>query len=193
MTSDEATTVLQTHRLELVPMRFAIVEAVMLGHRREAEALAGAHMPERWPNLELVERAFPMTLEGIRANPAARLWGARVLIAGGSGSSRRVVGSVVFRAAPDDDGVCEIAYGIEEASQGQGYATEAVGVSVAWALVQPGARVVQASTFAWHRPSLRVLEKVGMTRAGVREHETMGEMVLYERRAGLTFPRDARA
>lgn len=104
------------------------------------------------------------------------------MLAAASGGARRVVGSVVFRGAPDSHGVCEIAYGVEEGSQGRGYATEAVGASVAWALGQPGARAVQAATFAWHRASVRVLEKVGMAKAGVRDHETMGEMVLYERR-----------
>jgi ribosomal-protein-alanine N-acetyltransferase len=171
--------VLCTARLELVPMHLAIVEAVLLGRRQDAEALTGARMPARWPNPELVERAFSMTIEAVRANPGARLWGARVLITRSVESGRRVVGSIVYKGAPDENGIGEIAYGIEEASQGQGYATEGVGASIAWALQQPGARAVHASTFAWHRPSLRVLEKVGMTRIGVREHETMGEMVIY--------------
>jgi RimJ/RimL family protein N-acetyltransferase len=43
---------------------------------------------------------------------------------------------------------------------------------------------VQAATFAWHVPSLRVIGKVGMTRVGTRDHETMGEMVVFERRRG---------
>jgi ribosomal-protein-alanine N-acetyltransferase len=188
MTSDESKPILRTLRLELVPMELAIVEAVILGQRQDAEALVTARMPERWPNRALVERAFAMTLDAIRENAPARLWGARVLIAGTGGPSRRVVGSVVFRGAPSHDGVCEIAYGVEDGSQGQGYATEAVGACVAWALAQRGARAVQASTFAWHRASVRVLEKVGMVRAGVRDHETMGEMVVYERRALEPMP-----
>jgi RimJ/RimL family protein N-acetyltransferase len=118
-----------------------------------------------------------------------RLWGDRVLVTGEPGDrpdrcevgDRRVVGSVVFHGWPGEDGVAEIAYGIEEASQGQGYATEAVGASVDWALSQPGVRAVQAATFGWHLPSLRVIEKVGMTKAGVREHETLGEMLVFER------------
>jgi RimJ/RimL family protein N-acetyltransferase len=52
---------------------------------------------------------------------------------------------------------------------------------LAWALEQEGVRVVRATTFSWHIPSLRVIEKVGMIRAGVREHETMGELLVFER------------
>jgi RimJ/RimL family protein N-acetyltransferase len=177
------TTVLRTARLELLPMTIGMVEAVLQGRREEAEALASAEMPDRWPNHELIERAFTMTLESIRADPEGRLWGARVMVARGDGAERRVVGSIVFRGAPALDGTSEIAYGVEERSQGRGYATEGVGASVEWALEQAGVRSVLATTFAWHKASVRVLEKVGMTAIGSREHETMGEMLVYERRA----------
>lgn len=156
----------------------------MLGRREEAEALVGARMPERWPNPEFVERAFSVSLDAIRASPDASLWGDRVLIAHGEARDPRVVGSVIFRGKPGDDGVSEIGYGVEQSSQGRGYATEAVGACVAWALAQEGVRTVQAVTFAWHRASLRVIEKVGMVSVGVREHETMGELLVFERRRG---------
>jgi RimJ/RimL family protein N-acetyltransferase len=164
-------------------MTLGMVEAVLRGRREDAEALARAGMPARWPNRELIERAFSMTLESIRADPAGRLWGARVMIAGGDDAERRVIGSIVFRGGPDAEGVSEIAYGVEEGSQGRGYATEAVAASVEWALAQEGVRAVHATTFAWHRASVRVLEKAGMVAIGLREHETMGEMLVYERRS----------
>ncbi|HEY6464210.1 MAG TPA: GNAT family protein [Polyangiaceae bacterium] len=173
---------LTTARLELVPMTLAMVEAVMLGRKDDAESLVRARMPARWPNRELVERAFTASLEDIRSNPEVRLWGDRVVVMRGADGDARVIGSVVFHGKPDEEGVAEIAYGVEEASQGQGYATEAVRTCVAWALEQEGARAVQAATFAWHTPSLRVIEKVGMVRVGTRDHETMGEMVVFERR-----------
>jgi ribosomal-protein-alanine N-acetyltransferase len=191
---------LRTLRLDLVPMSVALVEAVMAGRREEAERLVGARMPSRWPNRELIERAFPASLEAIRADPEVRLWGDRAMIArGGDGAASgiagsladgvadveaeaRVVGSVVFHGLPSDDGIAEIAYGVEEASQGLGYATEAVAASIEWALSHPHVRAVQAATFGWHRPSLRVIEKVGMVVVGSREHDTMGELVVYERR-----------
>jgi RimJ/RimL family protein N-acetyltransferase len=164
-------------------MTIAMVEAVMSGRREDAEALVHARMPERWPNRDLVERAFTASLEAIRADPEVRLWGDRVMVVPGTrGESDRVVGSVVFHGRPGEEGVAEIAYGVEEASQGRGYATEAVSASVDWAFMQPGVRAVQAATFAWHVPSLRVIEKVGMMRIGTREHEVLGEMLVFERR-----------
>jgi [ribosomal protein S5]-alanine N-acetyltransferase len=172
---------LRTARLELVPMTVGMVEAVLLGRRDEAEAIAQAEMPARWPNRELIERAFALSLDGVRAEPERYLWGARVVLAA-SETGRRVVGSIVFHGGPDRDGISEIAYGIEEGSQGRGYATEAVGASVHWALAQPPVVAVQAATFAWHRASLRVIEKIGMKPIGTRDHETLGEMLVFERR-----------
>ncbi len=125
---------LRTPRLELVPLTLPVVESVVRGAREEAERLVGARMPSRWPNRDLVERAFPISLEAIQAQPAARLWGDRVMIARADDGERRVIGSVVFHGEPGPDGVAEIAYGVEEASQGQGYATEAVAACVTWAL-----------------------------------------------------------
>jgi RimJ/RimL family protein N-acetyltransferase len=175
-------TLIRTARLELVPITLPMVEAVMLGRREDAERLVEARMPERWPNPELIERAFTASLDAIRAQPDVRLWGDRVMIVRAETEEPRVVGSVVFHGRPEDDGVAEIAYGVEEASQGQGYATEAVDASIEWALAQTGVHAVQAATFPWHRPSLRVIEKVGMTHVGRREHELLGEMLVFERR-----------
>lgn len=175
-------TLLRTKRLELVPMTVALVEAVMLGRRDEAELLVGARMPARWPNRELIERAFTVSLEAITGNPEARLWGDRVMIVPGTDGERRVVGSVVFHGLPEAGGVAEIAYGVEASSQGLGYATEAVEASLSWALSHAGVQAVQAATFAWHRPSLRVIEKCGLVHVGARDHETMGELLVYERR-----------
>ncbi len=172
---------LVTPRLDLVPMTLAIVEAVMLGDREGAERAAGLKFPEAWPGRALVERAFSASLERIREDPERRLWGDRLLLLrDDTAHVRTLVGSVVFHGRPDDDGIAEIGYGVDEAQQGKGYATEAVRASVAWAFEQGGTRVVRATTLPWHVASIRVLEKVGMARVGTRDHEMLGELVVYE-------------
>jgi ribosomal-protein-alanine N-acetyltransferase len=148
-------TTLRTPRLELVPMTLSMVEAVMLGRRDESEDLAHARMPERWPNRELIERAFPVSLDDLRADPEGRLWGARVMVARVN-AEHRVVGSIVFHGKPEQDGIAEIAYGVEEGSQRRGYATEAVSACVAWALAQDGVQAVTSapeSTRRWAKCS----------------------------------------
>lgn len=171
--------ILVTPRLYLTPFTLPMVEAVMLGRRDEAERIANARLPPAWPNRALIERAFTASLDRIRADPAQRLWGDRMMLS--RDGERRVLGSVVFHGAPGDDGVVEIAYGVEEGSQGMGLATEATRASVEWALAQPGVRVVTATTFAWHAASLRVIEKLEMKPAGTRDHDVLGEMLVFAR------------
>jgi RimJ/RimL family protein N-acetyltransferase len=97
-------------------------------------------------------------------------------------AERKVVGSVIFHGRPDGDGVAEVGYGVEESSQGQGYATEGTRACVEWALEQPGVTAVTAVTFPWHIASLRVIQKCGMKQVDTREHAMLGEMLVFERR-----------
>ncbi|MCC6558654.1 MAG: GNAT family N-acetyltransferase [Polyangiaceae bacterium] len=173
-------TPLLTARLELVPITVPLVEALLLNRRADAEAAAGAPLPEAWPGRTLVEQAFSASLERIRADPETRLWGDRVMIA--REGRRRVIGSVVFHGAPDGEGLVEVAYGVEQSSQMKGYATEATLASVEWALAQPRVRAVRATTPPWHTASRRVLEKCGLVVVGSRDSEMLGELLEYERR-----------
>jgi RimJ/RimL family protein N-acetyltransferase len=170
--------VLVTARLELVPVTVSLVEAVLAGDRCRAEILLGATMPEAWPNRALIERAFYASIEAIRRDPERRLWGDRVMLT--RGEVRRVVGSVIFHGAPDEDGAVEVAYGVEEESQRRGYATEATRASIDWALSEGGVRVVRAATPPWHVASQKVLERCGLTKIGERD-SPLGELWEYER------------
>jgi ribosomal-protein-alanine N-acetyltransferase len=172
-------TILLTERLELVPVTVPLVEAVLAGDRARLEGLVNARCPVSWPNRALIERAFYADVEAIKQDPINRLWGDRVMIT--RDSSRRVVGSVVFHGAPGDDGEVEVAYGVEEESQRQGYATEATKVSVDWALAHDGVSAVRAATPTWHVASQKVLERCGLVRVGERE-SPLGELWEYERR-----------
>ncbi|MEZ4300751.1 MAG: GNAT family protein [Polyangiaceae bacterium] len=170
---------LVTPRLALVPVTVAIVEAVLTDRRQQVEALLDARLPNAWPGRALIERAFWASLDHIRANPEVRLWGDRVMVT--REAPIKIVGSVVFHGAPSEGGTVEVAYGVEEESQGQGYATEAVDASVAWALDHPGVKAVRATTPPWHMPSLRVLEKCGFQKIGTREGDMLGELLEFER------------
>ncbi len=169
--------ILHTERLVLEPMTLPLVEAVMTGDRARAEALARARFPAEWPGSALVERAFTASLEAIRKDPETRLWGDRLLIP--VTGERRVIGSVVFHGHPED-GIAEVGYGVEEGSQRLGLATEGTRACVEWALRQPGVRAVQAATFGWHLASLRVIQKLGMREVAKRDHEILGELLVFE-------------
>lgn len=171
---------LVTPRLLLEPITLEVVEATFAGDRSTIERLVRARIPDAWPGRALVERAFSASLENIRADPVKRLWGDRLMLTQENGE-RIVVGSVIFHGRPDD-GVAEVGYGVEERWQSKGYASEATRACTDWALGEPGIRSVTATTPPWHLASIRVLEKAGFARAGLEEHEMLGEVLRFERR-----------
>jgi RimJ/RimL family protein N-acetyltransferase len=181
----ERVTVLETSRLIMVPITLPVVEAIFAGRREDAENLISAELPEEWPGRALVERAFCADIEAIRRDPVNRLWGDRVMI---RRNDRKVVGSVVFHGGPDGDGIVEVGYGVEQAVQRQGYATEGTRAAVEWALGEPGVRLVRAVTPSWHVASRRVLERCEMSLVGARDHDMLGELMEYERR-GIVLAR----
>lgn len=76
------------------------------------------------------------------------------------------IGDLCFKGL-NGDGSVEIGYGILEEHQGKGYATEAVGAVVAWALRQSGVRQVEAEAEQENIKSQRVLEKCGFVPLGI--------------------------
>jgi len=170
---------LVTARLRLVPITLPIVEAVVRGDRAAAEAEVGARLPDAWPNEDLIARAFPFSLDAIRADPDVRLWGDSLVLP--KDDPPRIIGSVVFHGLPPD-GIAEVGYGVEESSRGVGLATEATLACVEWALAQPGISAVRATTFPWHAASLAVIRKCGMVPAGTRPHDLFGDLLVFERR-----------
>jgi len=176
---------IKTPRLSLEPITLEIVEAVLLDRREHVQRLANATLPSQWPGRALVERAFCASLDRIRADPEARLWGDRLMIRRDEGGGRRLVGSVIFAGRPGDDGVAEIGYGVEQAMQGQGYASEAARAMVEWALAQRETRSVRATTMPFHRASIRVLERAGLTCAGSEPHDALGEVLVFVRDASI--------
>jgi len=169
-----------TERLELRPLSLSLVSALLESRpRSEIEKIVGAELPWTWPSRALVDQAFPASLEAIRAKPEHRLWGDRLMVT--REERPRVIGSIIFHGRPAEDGVAEVAFGVEDASQGRGYASEGLAACIAWALRQPECKVVRATTTDWHKASKRLLEKVGMSVVGDRQ-EGSARLMIYETR-----------
>ena len=79
------------------------------------------------------------------------------------------IGDLCFKGLREN-GIAEIGYGILEAFQGQGYATEAVRAACRWAFLHPDVRSLEAETDAGNAASQIVLEKCGF-----RSNGTFGE------------------
>jgi ribosomal-protein-alanine N-acetyltransferase len=104
----------------------------------------------------------PKWIEKLRAARGPDPWefGYSVMLS----ESNQAIGGVSFKGSRGPDGVVEIAYGIDEAFQRRGYATEAAGALVTFAFADPRVRIVCAHTAPGAAASSRVLEKCGFTR-----------------------------
>ena len=116
---------------------------------------------------EILKTAYREMLRGALEHPDRWEWYAIWLIERQDGAR---VGDLCFKGL-NGDGSVEIGYGILEEYRGRGYATEAVGAAVDWALHRPGVRRVEAETEPDNKESQRVLEKCGFLPTGMTGEE----------------------
>lgn len=146
-------TAVETERLRLVP--YPPVEA------DEIAPALGVHVPPEWP-AEVLD-ILPAYLDELRRDPALLGWGPWVMI---ESAERTLVGDLGFTGKPDAGGSVEIGYSVLPEYRRRGYASEAVGALLTWALDQPRVTRVVAATGRDNAASLGVLRRVGMQLVG---------------------------
>ena len=110
------------------------------------------------------DEVSPVWLARLKAAPSPDPWthGFAMLQRG----SDTTVGSCGYKGPPDRDASVEIAYGVDPAFEGRGYATEAARALAEFAFATGNVRVVRAHTRPEPSASTRVLTKCGFTRVG---------------------------
>ncbi len=78
----------------------------------------------------------------------------------------QAIGFGGFKGPPSELGEVELAYGIDDAFQNRGFATEMARALTEYALTQPSVRKVIAHTLPTNGPSQRVLTKCGFQNTG---------------------------
>ncbi len=166
---------LSTKRLRMVSWTVELAEAV-LHDVSQLQILLGVTIAEGFPNDPVRNFVLPTTLARLRRDPAYGLWSGMIV----HSADRIVIGSMGFKAQPDDHGAVEIGYDIVPSHQGHGYATEMARAFVHWALTQTSVRRITAECLPDNRPSIRVLENVGMQRTAEQEDMLYWELPMPE-------------
>lgn len=96
-------------------------------------------------------------LMGLAENPALLHWGSWLVIR----QDGNIIGDIGFKGLPSANQTVEIGYGLLDCYQNNGYATEAVGALVDWALSRLDVATVLAETSTTNHASIRILEKIG--------------------------------
>ena len=113
--------------------------------------------------VDVLKAAYTEMLNGCLEHPYQWDWYAIWMIELKDGTH---IGELCFKGL-SADGIAEIGYGISEAYQNNGYATEAVKAVLEWAFAHPEVTAVEAETDSDNTASKRVLEKCGFALNGV--------------------------
>ncbi|WP_082451770.1 GNAT family N-acetyltransferase [Paenibacillus ihuae] len=82
--------------------------------------------------------------------------------------NNQVIGDIGFKGKPDSQGTVEVGFGIIPEMHNKGIATESVGAIIEWALSSRKVKKIVAECLIDNLPSIKVLEKLKMTRTGIK-------------------------
>ena len=156
---------LETARLRLVPLSPEAIDALLAGDGARLRTLTGAAFPAPVRPPPLTEGLLPMVRDRLQADPGQEGWWTWAVV---RKDTKEAVGSVGFGGGPDADGAVMV-----------GYATEAAGALVDWALTHPDVIRVCASMPPDNAAAIRVARKIGMRLLGTVWEEDLDDVLLY--------------
>lgn len=104
-----------------------------------------------------------MHLEELKEDPSVFEWGVWFVI---DKQTNKIIGDMGFKGKPDEENSVEVGYGIKASEQNKGYATEALTCLIEWALHSHSVDKIVAECLEDNIPSIKVLEKLNMTKTG---------------------------
>jgi ribosomal-protein-alanine N-acetyltransferase len=167
---------LETERLQLIALSTAAIDALLAGDGRRLRELTGATFPTPVRPPPLTEELLPLVRDKIRLDAGQDGWWTWIVV---RKDTREAVGSVGFGGGPDIEGAVMVGYATYPNAKGRGYATEAAGALVEWALDQPGVARVCASMPPDNTAAIRVAQKIGMRLLGTVWEEDLDDVLLY--------------
>lgn len=168
--------VLDTARLRLTALTAGALDAWLRGDAAALLAETGVQfdLPVEAP--PLFEEDLPAFHRRMLEDPASLGWWVWLASTRDTG---RAVGVCGLGGRPWD-GRAVLGYAVYPEVEGRGYATEAAGALVAWALGQPGVVAVRAHVPCWNAASLAVARKLGMIEVGREIDRDVGEVAVYQ-------------
>lgn len=158
-------------------MSIPFMRALVDRDRAAAEREIGATIPEDLP--DQLERFVRYRLAQLDADPTILRWLARAMVLADGAGARKVIGTIGFHGAPDEQGRLEVGYRIEPEYRRQGYTREAVRGMFDWASREHGVRRFIASVRPDNDASLGLVRGLGFVHIGTQMDEIDGlELVL---------------
>ena len=155
--------------LKAGPLRLMAITSEMLAAEHSGDAaglgtLLRAKLTREWPPVDWEPHVYRIIQKQYDECPASFGWHRYVVLDGGLGRARTLVGAIGgFPRAQRD---VEIGYSTLPAFQRRGYATASARKLVDWLLTQEGVESVSAQTYPRIPESIKVMERCGMSFVG---------------------------
>lgn len=173
--------VVQTERLELVPLTEPMLTALLEGARADFGGLGGFVFPDDWPD-DHDRRFLRFRLRQMREKPERGRWLVRAVVL--RGEERPMIGHVGFHGPPGVNSLkapaaVEVGYTIFGDHRRRGYAGEAVRGLLDWGRAQ-GIDHFVASVGPQNEPSLAIVRRLGFREVGRHWDDEDGEELEFE-------------
>ncbi|WP_261132306.1 GNAT family N-acetyltransferase [Bacillus sp. Marseille-Q3570] len=147
---------IETERLRMIDFKLELVNTIVTD-KTKLKPHFGIKAHEDWPMKDYAE-ILPLKLEELRENPSKAVWSGLII----EKETEIIVGDMGCKGGPDAEGTVDIGYSIVPEKQGQGFATEMATGLIRWLFLEQKVTQVKADCLKTNRPSIRVLEKIGM-------------------------------
>ena len=169
---------IRTPRLELVHLSIPVMRALLARDLAAAELGIGAAIPEGFP--DHLDHFLRYRLAQLGADPSILPWLARAMVLTDATGVRRVIGTLGFHGAPDEQGRLEVGYRIEPEYRRQGFTREAVRAMFEWAATEHGIKRFVASIRPDNEASLGLVAGFGFVLIGTQMDEIDGLELVFE-------------
>ena len=169
---------IRTPRLELVHLSVRAMRALLARDLVAAELEIGASIPEGFP--DHLDHFLRYRLAQLDADPTILRWLARAMVLTDAAGVRRVIGTIGFHGAPDEQGRLEVGYRIEPEYRRRGYTREAVRAMFDWAAAEEGVHRFVASIRPDNEASLGLAAGFGFVQVGEQMDEIDGLELVFE-------------
>ena len=164
-----------TERTDLISLDEPLLDALATSEFATAATMAGFAIPALTTGGYL--RSFGRRRDDLRAHPGWQPWLLRAVVLR---DTRLMIGRIGFHGPPED-GVLELGYEILERHRRRGFAREAIGAMMAWALREHAIARFRLSIGEHNAPSLALAASLGFVRTGEQMDPEDGRELIFER------------
>jgi ribosomal-protein-alanine N-acetyltransferase len=159
-------------------MSLAFMRALVAGDLAVASREIGAAVPPGMP--DDLANFLRYRMAQVDADPTLVQWLGRGMVLTDEGGERRVIGTIGFHGAPDDQGRLEVGYRVEPEYRRRGFAREAIRSLFDWAAGEHGVRRFVASISPGNDASRALTASFGFIQTGSQMDEIDGLELVFE-------------